>query len=126
MNVRSLIYWGPQYWKDIKFKRYLWKRVHEGYTSLLKQERDIEYVISRRGDAAFTEEEAINTITRVITAWVKLKVPGHSFQEIEFKSLELTPLETQIYYGYRETGYKVFSRCCEMVYNTRLQLDKYR
>ena len=124
MNVRSLICWGPQYWKDIKFKRYLWKRVHEGYSSLLRQKRDIEYVISKYGSDAFTEEEAVRAVSKATDAWVKVKVPGHSFQNIEFKSLELTPREIQIYYEYREVGYNVFYRCCEIVYSTRLSANQ--
>lgn len=115
-----LTYWRPRYWKDIKFNRYLWRDVREGYANLLQEERNLESFLSRHTGDEFTMERASKTISNVTNAWIRVKVSGYSFQDIEHKSLELTPKELAIYTEYREAAYKVFHRCCEMIFNAQI------
>lgn len=119
-NLRNLTYWRPQFWKDIKFNQHLWKRVYEGYATLLKEERSLAFLIVNHGYDEFTTESAFKTLSRVENAWGRLVVAGYSFQNIEFKSLQLTPKETMIYMEYRQAAYTVFYKCCEMLFTAQV------
>lgn len=119
-NLRALAYWRPQYWRDVKFNKHLWEMVHEGYATLIKEERNLASLISNHGHDEFTAEKAFKTLVRVENAWGRIVVSGYSFQNIEFKSLQLSPKEVMIYMEYRKAAYIVFYRCCEMLFTAQV------
>lgn len=115
-----MAFWKSRYWKDIKFNRYLWERTYKGYADLLREQEYITSRISGSVKDPMTQEKTRRALSRANQAWINVNVSGYSLQNIEFKSLELTPQEAVLYMAYREAAFSVFYRCCAMVYDFQL------
>lgn len=120
MNIWALIYWRPQYWNDITFTRFLWRRVYESYATLHREESKLISFLAKHKRGSLTPQMTHKALSRVENAWNGVKVSGHSLQNITFKSLQLTPKETMIYFEYREAAYRVFDRYCRMIFDAEL------
>ena len=125
-----MTFWRRQYWKDIKFNKLLWRRVYKSYTDLLREEEYLSSHISGKSGYTLTPDMVTRALSRATDAWINVKVSGYSFQNVEFKSLELTPQGTLLYVAYREAAFKIFYKCCKIVYDARvaaglLTLDKW-
>ena len=126
-----MTFWRRQYWKDIKFNKLLWRRVYKKAIPIYFARRNISRLIFQ-GNRSYTltPDMVTRALSRATDAWINVKVSGYSFQNVEFKSLELTPQGTLLYVAYREAAFKIFYKCCKIVYDARvaaglLKLDKW-
>ena len=92
----------------------------KGYADLLREQEYITSRISGNTKDPITQRKARRALSRANQAWINVNVSGYSLQNIEFKSLELTPQEAVLYMAYREAAFSVFYRCCAMVYDFQL------
>lgn len=119
-DLRNLTYFRPKFWRDVGFVRELWAKAHEGYETLRREEKSLSALISKGSYDRFTEGFITGSLMRIINAWSRVKVCGYSFQDLYFKSLDLTPREVFIYMQYREAAFMIFRTCCEIIFNMQL------